>query len=349
MLTFFYYLLDYSYDYGTDFWKIKRGLFTCKCGTDNCCFSEKTSKKVFLDSDNDDLWSDNKSCSNERDVSAVKVPNACAIKTNKINASKPQPCGTKRCEDNSVLLSKNGHKQLCVGKNSSMAASGHQNITSREMVLENGLSKKNKLIRVVKTKEPNKSVSNQLLKITDGHSTKNSGPHTIKKKLHQVIFTKKTGDKFFNGNSSLGNCRKVSRTNNELLFKNKSKVSKNEVSSQLMNPVNNKVTKTYILRPKMPSPNKQVVNNVKSENAVVSDNIIFMSNDLTNKSIFSGDASSSYQKTVGDLNERDQSMDSIKSESVVSEESKTYRKVNSGIFDFSESSKMYLSEEELRV
>lgn len=43
-----------SYDYGTTFWKIKGGVFTCKCGTSNCSFSEETINGLDIDSDNEE-------------------------------------------------------------------------------------------------------------------------------------------------------------------------------------------------------------------------------------------------------------------------------------------------------
>lgn len=332
--------MNYSYDYGTAFWKIKRGLFTCKCGKDNCSFSEETIKTLFIDSDDDDIELDDEN-SDECDVSVKELPNASAIKTNKINPSKPQPCKIKPSQDSNVLQLKNKHESLSVSKNLSiMTASVHQKIKSRELVLKNGLPEKNKFIRVVKTKEPIKSVSKQLLKIADCHSTKNFESNTIQNKL-QVMLKKNLG-KILNKSSSLGNGKKVSVTKNKS-FKKKLIVNNNKVSSQLMKPVNNKDTTTYILRPKVTSPNKKITNNDKSENTV-SNNVVLKPNDLRNKSIFS-DASSCYQKTAGDLNDCDQSMDSIKTESV-SKEFEIFPNIFNGKFDFSENPKTYLPEKE---
>lgn len=42
-----------SYDYGTTFWKIKGGVFTCKCGKSNCSFSEETIDVLDIDSDHE--------------------------------------------------------------------------------------------------------------------------------------------------------------------------------------------------------------------------------------------------------------------------------------------------------
>jgi len=334
--------LNYSYDYGTAFWKIKRGLFTCKCGKDNCSFSEETTKTLFIDSDDDEIGLDDEN-SDECDVSIKEQPNASAVRTNEINASKPQPCKIKPSDNSNILQLKNKHESLSVSKSLSiMTASVHQKIKSRELVLKNGLPEKNKFISVVKTKEPIKIVSKQLLKIANCHSTKNFESNKFQNKLQQVMLKKKLGGKILNGNLSLGNGKKVSVTKNKS-SKNKLIVNNNKVSSQLMKPVNNKVSTTYILRPKVSSPDKKITNNDKSENTV-SNNVVLKSNDLRNKSIFS-DASSSYQKTVGDLNYCDQSIDSNKTESV-SKEFEIYPNIFNGKIDFSENPKTYLPEKE---
>lgn len=330
ILIYLLFLLNYSYDYGTTFWKIKGGLFTCKCGKSNCSFSDETIKNIHIDSDNEepelggntepsDLHQ-NKLFNDESPYQDRKVEN-------KVDSSNLLHYKTKVSQDISSLESIKKHiipinseKSLitmnCLEKNYSKAS----------------LSK-SKVIRVVKTKSPIKSVSKQLLKRAISNLSTDLNSKQIENKLQQVIVKKRLGDKILNGNSSLSNSKKMSVTKHKTVAKSLEKdiiLNGKKVPLESVEPINSTTVTTYILRPKMSSPKKKIVENIITENSI-SNNAFFKSVDLRNKRANHGlsDTLSINHSTVRDLNDCSQSTDFSRTDSV-SEESETNSSIVNG-------------------
>lgn len=311
IMKLFYYWINCSYDYGTAFWKIKGGLFTCKCGKPNCSFSEETIKSLHIDSDNEEADLDGDT---EQSKTVENKPYNDKLSTqdvtNEIDSSQNK---TKLSKCNN-LLEQNGKypkpscsKSLSVTKNESM-----------EKIPKNGLLVKSKSNLSVKNKEPSKNVSKELLKIANSHSTKILGSKLIQKKLKQVMLKKRLDDKILNGSSSstINKEVKITRKKSSVGAIEKDAICNGKkVSSGLVKLNNNKA---YLLRPKGLS-SKKMNGNIKTENTVQNDTL--KSSDFRNNREISvsSDTSSNSQKSTQDLNDYDQVVDFIKTESAYEE------------------------------
>lgn len=229
-------MLNCSYDYGTTFWKIKGGLFTCKCGKSNCSFNEETIKSLHIDSDNEEAELDG--CIKQMKTDKVKLCNNELsnqdMGTNKLNSNSLNH-KTRISKNNNLFEQKNNFKEPIVNKSKP----------------KNGLLIKNKSINlnVEKDKEGNMNIPKQLFKKADRHSTKVLGSKLIKNKPQSVldILNKELVDKMVVKESQLLVNRK--KLSIDTLKKNNI-CNNSKVISELVKLSNNKAVTTYVLRPK---------------------------------------------------------------------------------------------------
>lgn len=294
------FLIFFSYDYGTAFWKVKGKLFTCKCGKANCSFSEEAIKNLHIDSDNEEMELDgnveqsiigtiilsNNSSSDEDNIETNEAyNNSC----HKLKLSKSNNLST---QNNSLSNIRIPSENNFLKNNSKLS-----NISSTQ---KNGLVKnKSVKLKVVKKKEPKENVK-QFLKRTDLIST------LFENKLEQVMLKKGIGKNFLTGKSkdkTIWVTRKKSSTE---AIEEKKMGRSDIVPSGSVKSTRNKVVTTYVLRPEMSNSNKEISVNSEVGSTVVSKGIVLRSRDFGNKktSCISVDTRLSSQEITQDSSEQ---------------------------------------------
>jgi len=309
-------LSNYSYDYGTTFWKVKRGQFTCKCGKANCSFSAETIKSLHIDSDDDEIEMDENAEHSKTEKpklsndGSLKQDAAVEIKTENNSPHKK----IKLSKNNNLFEQKDKHANVSSSKNLLVTTNNVKQNYSKETMPKNGLQLKNKSISlsVVENKEPNKNVSKQLLKIADGRSTKMLKSKLIQNKLQQVMLKKGLSENILNGNSSLAIDKKVlvTKKKSSVEAMEKTKIANgNKRSMGSVKLTSSKPVTTYVLRPK--GSNKKLTENIKIENTI-RNNIIKSDDTDSRATSVSSDTSISNHMTAQDSNDYDQVIDLIK-------------------------------------
>lgn len=314
---------------------MKGGLFTCKCGTPNCSFSDETIKSLSIDdSDNEETeldgnpeqskteknkLPDDKLLTQEVHGTSKTVRNSLRQRTRlsvaknslQLNTDCSSPSSSSECSSVTVCsLQKNDSKEANM-----------ISIPKNELL---GKTKTICLDSIVKNKEPPTSESDQLLKVTDKRASKMIGSKLIQDKLKQVVLKKGLGDKLSNGNSCLSISKKTLLTGKKTSVETTEKqklCNGNKVSPGLIKSTNNKAIKNYVLRRKL-NLNKKNIKTLPSDD--ISPNNGFKSSSLINNSrvSISSDTSSSNLKTTKYSKNSDQLINVIKTERI-GEELKT--------------------------
>lgn len=313
-------LLNFSYDYGTTFWKVKGGQFTCKCGKANCSFSEETIKSLHIDSDSDEVEMD-------ENTEQIKTDKTGLSNDGLLNEDKDVKIKTdskqniKLSKNNNLIEQKDKHANALSSKNSSITTNNVKQNYFKETMPKNGLKPKNKssILNVVKDKKLDKNVSKQVSQIADGCSTRMFKSKLIQNKLQQeVMFKKGLSEKILNGNnSSLIIGKKM------LVTKRKSceeAIEKIQISNGKKGPpglvklTNNKPITNYVLRPKGLSFDKKMTENIIIENTVGNNTLKYGNRDNRTASVSSFDTLSSNRITVKGSNDYDRVVNIIKIE-----------------------------------
>ncbi|XP_060838155.1 histone-lysine N-methyltransferase EHMT2 [Rhopalosiphum padi] len=329
-----------SYDYGTTFWKVKGGLFTCKCSKANCSFSDETIDSLHIDSDNEEIEPDGNSEKSKTEKNELpddkpliqEVPETNKRVRNTLRQR------TRLSAAINLLQQKTDRSSPSSSESSSVTVSSIKKNYSKEPNIismpKNKLLGKTKTINLsstVKNKESHTSESKQLLKVTDKRSLKDSGSKLIQDKLKQVVLKKSLGNKLSNGNSSPSISKKIFiGRKSSVETTEKSKICNgNKVTSGSTKLVNNKVIKNYVLRRKVLNPSKKNIANMLTD-GTASNNVNKFSRLINNtKVIISSNTSSSNLKTTRDSKHSDQLIDFIKTERI-GEESKTKSNIVNG-------------------
>lgn len=289
-----------SYDYGTAFWKVKSGIFTCKCGRANCSYSDETIKNIQIDSDNEDLDLDEtiKPHTTDKSDDFDELSNTNSFVTNNINASSSLYRKTRLSQGNSLLKLKKKHISPSSSESSLTNKNNIKKNNSKESMSTNGLLLKNKHVGVINTKKPIKKVTKHSL-----------DSKLFKKNQQQIILKKKKDNNILNGNLSQANVKKVTtKQKSSVETTGKKKMyNGNIVSSDLVHSVHNKVTTTF-RKTKMPSSTNITTN--KNTEDTIPNNIILKSNELKKKKpvFVLSDTLSSNQKIPSNKNDYDQSV-----------------------------------------
>ncbi|XP_025200890.1 histone-lysine N-methyltransferase EHMT2 [Melanaphis sacchari] len=314
-----------SYDYGTAFWKVKSGFFTCKCGKSNCSFSDETIKNLQIDSDNEDIEPDENSEKNEIPddkllVQEVPETNKTVRNTlrqrTRLSVSINSLKKKTDCLSNESLLMTVNSIQQNDSKGTNMIS------TPKNKLL--GKTKTISLSSAIKNKESHTNESKQLLKVTDKRLSKTTGSKLIQNKLKQVVLKKGLGDKLSNGNSGPSISKKIfSGKKSSVDTTEQGKLCNGNKVSQGSTKLNkNKAIKTYVLRRKALNPNKKNIFNMLTD-GTSRNNVNKCSRLINNtKVIISSDTSNSNFKMTRDLKKSDQLINFIKTERI-GEEFKT--------------------------
>lgn len=233
--------MNCSYDYGTTFWKIKGGFFTCKCGKTNCSFSEETIKSLHIDSDNEEVELDGnikKIKIEKNNLTNNELLNQDMVETNKSNTNLLNQ-ETKLSKSNNLLGQNTNLKELSIIKSKP----------------ENGLLENKSInLNVDKNKEENKNIPEQLLKKADDHSKKILESNLIPNKRQVVLnmLDKKLVDNMVKGNA----CQLlINKKKSSIETVEKGNIfNSSKVISELVKLSKNKAITTYVLRPKITTP-----------------------------------------------------------------------------------------------
>lgn len=300
----FFIFLNYSYDYGTTFWKVKGGLFTCKCGKANCSFSDETINNLHIDSDNEEVELDGNTERNITENNEMSNKDLISISGTDKNVLQD----TKLSKNDNLLEQVNEHSCSSSSESSSTNPNRSKSLNSSPK-LKNGLRAKNKSLSPNIVKKNGKNVSKDLLKMIDSHSAKVLESKLIQSKFQPVILKKGLAEKMLNGNSNSTNggppllttVPSKKKSSSQVAEKNKmcngNKISVESVQST-------KTVKPYELRTKVSSPDKKNSENTKTKDRVSHD-VIFRSCDVRNNRevSVSSDTSSCNQNTAKDTND----------------------------------------------
>lgn len=346
-----------SYDYGKTFWKVKGGLFTCKCDKPNCSFSDETIKSLRIDdSDNEETELDGNS--EQSKTEKIKLPNNKMLIQEVPETSKTVRNSLRQRTRLSVaknsLQQKTDRSSPSSSECSSVTICNLKKHNSKEAnmisIPKNELLGKTKTITlnsVVKNKEPPISESNQMLKVIDKRSSKNNGSKSIQNKCNQVVLKKGLGNKLSNGNSRPSIGKKILLTGKKASVEttekqklcNGSKVSPGSIKS-----TNNKAIKNYVLRHKALNPNKKTIKNIPSDGTSQNNGFKCYSSTNNLRVGISSDTSSRNLKTTRDSKNNNQLIDFIKTERI-GEESKTKPNMVNGQHKHVERQRTSVSEE----
>lgn len=284
----------YSYDYGTTFWKIKGGLFTCKCGKPNCSFSSETIQCLQIDSDNEEEEEEEEIPvqvqSKKPKVTlspTVKLPNRNGLRTNKNIFTKSHE-HTKMSSNNCSLVTTK-HK---INKNKS------KNSTTMP---KNGLLAKNK------------NGSKRSKRLLESRSNKILESKSIQNKLQNTTDKKRANRKILNRNMNTAIDKNV--------LVNKEKFTES------VRITDNEVVTTYLLRPKVLNLKKKM----KAIDGTVQNDTMLKNGGFQNNitSIRSLNMLNSDQDTIEILNNSNQLMDLFKKE-MTDEESEIELNMSNG-------------------
>lgn len=265
-----------SYDYGTAFWKIKSGLFTCKCGTSNCNFSSEPIKCVQIAKNNSHEKKTPVQVQSKKPkvkLPTVQLSNRNGLKTNKIILNKSLQENTKMSSSECSLVTKKHNNQK---KNS--------NPLNSKSMAKNGLLAQNQ--NGVKCSEP----------LSDSQLKKIPELKMVQNKLQNVMVKKRVDEKVLNKN--------MSTTTDEKVFTMKDQFPES------VRITDTEVVTTYLIKPKLLNPKKRI----KIDDTVQNDQTVKVCGYQNNSTISLLDASSSDQDTVEVVNNSNKLMDFIKQE-----------------------------------
>lgn len=282
-----------SYDYGTTFWKIKSGLFTCRCGTSNCNFSSETIKCHQIDSKNVNEKKTPVQIQSKKPIvkpRTVQLSKRNGLKTNKIVLNKSIQEHTR--------MSSSGCSSLVTTKQNNQKK--NSNPLNAKSMPKNGLKAQNK--NGAKCSKP----------LSDSQSKKIPEIKMIQNKLKNVMVKKRVDEKVLKSN--------MSTTTGEKLFISKDKIPES------IRITDNEVVTTYLIKPKLLNPKKKM----KTDDGTVENGTMLKAVGYQNNgSINLLDASNGDQDTVEVLNNSNQLIDLIKKE-LADEESESKLNMSNG-------------------
>jgi len=342
---------NFSYDYGTTFWKVKGGLFTCKCGKSNCSFSEEAINNLHIDSDNEEIEPDGnfEKCKTENNEIPNDKPLIIKVPETKMSIRNLLLERTRL----SVAINSLRQKTSCSSPSSSESSlvtinsikKNDSKVVDMVTIPENKLLGKTKTISlssIVKNKESHTSESKQMVKVTDKRSSKSIGSKLLHDELKQVVLKKGLEQKLSNGNSSSSISKKIITKKKKVETTEKSKLCNgNKVSPGSIKLTNNKANKNYVLRRKALNSNKKNMltdgtfpNNINQCSRLINNTKVFISSDTSNSKL----------KTTRYSKNSDELIDFIKTERI-DEESKTKPIIVNGQHKPPERSRTSVSEE----
>lgn len=309
---------------------MKGGLFTCKCDTANCSFSDETINSLHIDSDNEDT----EQYKNSQPSKTEKVD----IPDDKLSIPKlaeTSTTGSILChEPKSIPNSVSKQKTNCSSPSSNNLQKNDSSESNMVAEPENRLAVKTKTINlnsIVKDKEPTKTVFKQLVKVTDRRSSKIKNHQInrtklIQDKLQQVILKKGLDDKLSNGNTRTANGKKLfTKKTSSVKTTEKDKLSNGKLSPRLIKSTNNKAIMTYVLRCKTSNSNKKIIENMPVK-GTAPNSVFKFSSSINNTSVsISSDGSS---KTTQDSNNSDLLGNFVETESTDEESKPKLNEVN---------------------